>query len=142
MKNIENLHKAINLQQTYTTSLCSHINTIYTNWHSWRNRFKPIVFTPTPKQTLYRLMHQTMIQISMVKEIYCQTYSHKYHHMLRTLKKIQLLSLPILKSTLYLHRIPIGLNLSPTQFRILQNTHYIRMLNNSENNTKIDKDPN
>ena len=29
-KNIENLHKAINLQQTYTTSLCSHVNTIYT----------------------------------------------------------------------------------------------------------------
>ena len=29
-KNIENLHDAINLQQTYTTSLCSHVNTIYT----------------------------------------------------------------------------------------------------------------
>ena len=29
-KNIENLHNIINLQQTYTTSLCSHINTIYT----------------------------------------------------------------------------------------------------------------
>ena len=29
-KNIENLHDTINLQQTYTTSLCSHINAIYT----------------------------------------------------------------------------------------------------------------
>ena len=29
-KNIKNLHNAINLQQTYSTSLCSHINTIYT----------------------------------------------------------------------------------------------------------------
>ena len=29
-KNIENPHVAINLQQTYTTSLCSHINTIKT----------------------------------------------------------------------------------------------------------------
>ena len=29
-KNIENLHNAIILQQTYTTSLCSHINSIYT----------------------------------------------------------------------------------------------------------------
>ena len=29
-KNIKNLHDAINLQQTYTTSLCSHVNTIYT----------------------------------------------------------------------------------------------------------------
>ena len=29
-KNIENLHNTINLQQTYTSSLCSDINTIYT----------------------------------------------------------------------------------------------------------------
>ena len=29
-KNIKNLHEAINLQQMYTTSLCSHINTICT----------------------------------------------------------------------------------------------------------------
>ena len=29
-KNIENLHEAVNVQQMYTTSLCSHINTIYT----------------------------------------------------------------------------------------------------------------
>ena len=29
-KNIENLHDAINLQQTYTMSLCSHVNSIYT----------------------------------------------------------------------------------------------------------------
>ena len=28
-KNIENLHDTINLQQTYTTSLCSHVNSIY-----------------------------------------------------------------------------------------------------------------
>ena len=28
-KNIENLHEAVNLQQTYTTSLCSHVNLIY-----------------------------------------------------------------------------------------------------------------
>ena len=29
-KNIENLQEAVNLQQTYATSLCSHINSIYT----------------------------------------------------------------------------------------------------------------
>ena len=29
-KNIKNLHDTINLHQTYTTSLCSHINSIYT----------------------------------------------------------------------------------------------------------------
>ena len=28
-KNVENLQEAVNLQQTYTTSLCSHINAIY-----------------------------------------------------------------------------------------------------------------
>ena len=29
-KNIENLHDAFNLKQTYTTSLCNHVNSIYT----------------------------------------------------------------------------------------------------------------
>ena len=29
-KNIKNLHDAVNLQQTYTVSLCSHVNSIYT----------------------------------------------------------------------------------------------------------------
>ena len=29
-KSIENLQEAVNLQQTYTTSLCSHVNSIYT----------------------------------------------------------------------------------------------------------------
>ena len=29
-KNIENLHDTINLQQTYTTSLCRHVNNMYT----------------------------------------------------------------------------------------------------------------
>ena len=104
------------------------------NWHSWRNRSKPIVFIPTPKQTLYRLMHQSMIQTLTIKQIHYQTYSHKYLHMPRTLNKIQPLSLPIPKSTLHLHRILIGLNLSLNKFRVLQNTHYIRMLNNSGNN--------
>ena len=28
-KNIENLHNAVNLQQTYTMSICSHVNSIY-----------------------------------------------------------------------------------------------------------------
>ena len=28
-KNIKNLHDTVNLQQTYTTSLCSHVNSIY-----------------------------------------------------------------------------------------------------------------
>ena len=29
-KNIENLQEVFNLQQTYTTLLCSHVNSIYT----------------------------------------------------------------------------------------------------------------
>ena len=28
-KNIENLQEAVNLQQTYTTALCGHVNSIY-----------------------------------------------------------------------------------------------------------------
>ena len=112
------------------------------NWHSWTNKSKSIVFIPTPKQTWHRLMQQSTILTLTVKQIHCQTYSHKCHHMPRTLKKIQPESLPILKSTLHFHRIPIGLNLSPNQFRILQNIHLIRMLNNPGNNTKIAKDPN
>ena len=74
------------------------------NWHSWRNRSKPIVFIPTPKQTQCRLIHQSMIPTSTVKQIHCQTYSHKCHHMPRTLKKIQPQSLPIPKSTPCFHR--------------------------------------
>ena len=31
MKNIENLQEAVNLQQTYTNSLCGQINSIYAN---------------------------------------------------------------------------------------------------------------
>ena len=141
-KNINNLHDTINFQQMYTTSLCSHINTIDTKLVQLDKQIQPIVFIPTPKQTQYRLMHQSMIPTLMVKQIHCQTYSHKYRHMPKTLKKIQPLSMPILKSTLCFQRIPIGLNLSLNQFRILQNTHYIRTLNNSGNNTKIAKDPN
>ena len=37
------------------------------NWCNWRSKSKPIVFTPTPKQTLYRLMHQIMILTSMAR---------------------------------------------------------------------------
>ena len=36
-KNIENLHDAINLQQNFTTSLCSHVNSIYTKL-AWLDR--------------------------------------------------------------------------------------------------------
>ena len=49
------------------------------NWHSLRNRSKSIVFIPTPKQTLYRLMHQC-IWTSTVKhtlpDIQPQVVSH------------------------------------------------------------------
>ena len=43
---------------------------------NWRDKSKPIVFTPTPKQTLYRLMHQSTIRTLTVRQIHCQTYSH------------------------------------------------------------------
>ena len=112
------------------------------NWRSWTNRSKPIAFIPTLKQTWYRLMHQSTILTLTVKLIHCQTYSHKCHDMERALKKIQPQSLPIPKSTPHFHRILIGLNFSPNQLRILQNTHYFKTLNNTGNNTKIAEDSN
>ena len=117
-KNIENLQNAINLQQTSTTSLCSQANSHLYKTGSGRHRFKFIPYIPILKQTQYSLMHWNMILRKMVKQIYCWTYSHKRHHMPktlehmpRTLKKIQPQSLPIPKNTQCFHRIPIGLNL-------------------------------
>ena len=141
-KNIKNLHNAINLQNSILHLSVAVLIPSIQNWCSWTNRSKPIVFIPTPKQTQYRLMHQSMILTLTVKQTHCQTYSHKCHHMPRTLMKIQPMSPPIPKSTLHFHRIPMGLNLSLNQFKILQNTHHIRVLNNPGNNTKIAKDPN
>ena len=39
-KNVENFQSSLNLQQTYTASLCSHVNNIYiTNWQNYSGNF-------------------------------------------------------------------------------------------------------
>ena len=48
-KNIENLHDAINLQQTYPTSLCSHVNTIYTG-EAGQTDPNPLSLSPLPNR--------------------------------------------------------------------------------------------
>ena len=106
------------------------------NWHSWTNRFKPIAFIPTSKQTGYRLMHQSTIPTLMVKQIHCQTYSHKCHHMPRTLQKIQPQSLPIPKSTRHFHRIQSKSVQNPAEYSLHQDTEQ------SKEQHKIAKDPN
>ena len=36
-KNIENFQSSLNLQQTYSAALCSHVNNIYNNWQKYSN---------------------------------------------------------------------------------------------------------
>ena len=141
-KNIENLHDTINLQQTYTTSLCSHANAIYAKLAQLDKQIQTHCLYPHSPTDLVEINAPEYDSNIDGHTDNCQPYSHKCHHMPRALKKIQSQSLPILKSTSCFHRIPIGLNLSPNQFRILENTHYIRKLNNPGNNAKIAKDPN
>ena len=118
-KNIKNLHDAINLQQTCTTSLCSHVNSIYTKLAQVDKQFQTHCFYPhsqTDSVQLNALEYNSDIdgQTDILPDI-----QPKSCHMLRTLKKNQPQSLPILKSTLHFYRILIGFNLSLNQFRIL-----------------------
>ena len=38
-KNVENFQSSLNLQQTYSVALCSHVNNIYNNWWKYNNNF-------------------------------------------------------------------------------------------------------
>ena len=112
-KNIKNLHKAVNLHQTYTTSLCNHVNSIYTK----------LVQLDRQIQThcLYSHSQSDSVQLNALEydsNIDGQTelLPDVQPQVSRTLKKIQPQSLPILKNTRRFHRILIGLNFSPNQF--------------------------
>ena len=50
-KNIENLQEAINLQQTYTTALCDHINSIYAKLAQLDRQVKMHCLYPPPSQS-------------------------------------------------------------------------------------------
>ena len=43
-KNVENFQSSLNLQQTYSAALCSHVKTFITNWQKYNN-------SPTPTST-------------------------------------------------------------------------------------------
>ena len=44
-RNIENFQTSLNLQQTYSASLCSHVNNIYNNWQNYRGKFNTVIRT-------------------------------------------------------------------------------------------------
>ena len=50
LKNIENLQEAVKLQQTYTTALCGHINSIYVKLVQLDSESRHIVYIPNPNQ--------------------------------------------------------------------------------------------
>ena len=47
-KNTENLQESVNLQQTYTTALCGHINVIHAKLAQLENRLQTYCIYPHP----------------------------------------------------------------------------------------------
>ena len=121
----------------YTTSLCSHITTIYAKLVQLERKIQTHCLYPHSQTDSVRIKapeYDSDIngQIQTLPDL----QSHA-----ETTKKNQPPPQAILKTSSF-HKIPIGLTLSLNQFRIPQNTHHINTLNPSWNNTKIDKDPN
>ena len=48
-KNIENLQEAVNLQQTYTTALCSHVDIIHAKLAQLENQLQAHCIYPHPQ---------------------------------------------------------------------------------------------
>ena len=129
-KNIEQFQDAINLQQRYTISLCSHVNTIYAKLAQLEKQIQT--------HCLYLHSQTDSVQINAPEydsdiDSQIDTLPGLQSHA-KTTKRNQPLPQVFLKTPSF-HRIPIGLTLSPNQFRILQNTHHIKTLNPSWNNT-------
>ena len=138
-KNIKNLQDTIDLQQTYTTLLCSHVNTIYTKLAQLDKQIQTHCLYPhsqTDSVQINAPEYDSDIdsQTDTLLDIQPQEPSHAENN--------EEDSAPTTANSEEYPTLPQDLNLSLNQFRILQNTHYIRMLNNPGNNTKIAKDPN
>ena len=54
-KNIKNLQEAVNLQQTYTTSLCSHVNSIYTKLAQLDRQIQTHCLYPHPQSDVVQI---------------------------------------------------------------------------------------
>ena len=138
-KNIENLHNAINLQQTYTTSLCSHVNFICTKLGQLDRQIQTHCLYPhsqTDSVQLNALEYDSDIdsQTDILPDVQPQAPSHAEN----TEEDL----VPVTANSEEYSVLPQDSNRLESQSRSAQNTHYIRMLNNPGNNTKITKDPN
>ena len=141
-KNIKNLQDTINLQQTYTTSLCSHINSIYTKLAQLDRQIQTHCLYPHSQSDsvqLNALEYDSDIdgQTELLLDIQPSVSSHA-----KNTEEDSAQSPPILKNTPCFHRILISLNLSPNQFWIIQNIQYTRTLHNAGKSTKTTTDPN
>ena len=150
-KNIENLQEVVNLQQNYTTSLCSHINSIYTKLAQLDRQIQTHCLYPYPQSDVVQINAleydsdidgQTELLTYIHQCHYILLILKKRHYMPRTSKKIQPQSPPIPENTPCFCRIPIGLNLSPNHFQIVQNIQYTRTLNNPGKNIQTTTGPN
>ena len=54
-KNVENLQEVVNLQQTYTTSLCSHVNSIYTKLAQLDRKIQTHCLYPHPQSDMVQI---------------------------------------------------------------------------------------
>ena len=136
-KNIEQFQDAINLQQTYIASLCSHVNTLYAKLVQLENQIQTHCLHP----------HSQTVSV----QIKAPEYDSDINGQIDTLPDLQSHA----KNNQEEPTPATGDSEDPklsqdtnrtdpqpgsVQFRILQNTHHIKMLNPSWNNTKIDKD--
>ena len=141
-KNIENLQEAINLQQTYTTTLCSDINSIYAKLAQLNRQVQMHCLYPHPQSDVVQINapeynSDTDGQTDLLPDIQPSTALHTASTAdeLAYAKNIQedaAPPTPIQKNIQPLCRILIGLSLSPHQFQIIQTIQHTRTLNNQE----------
>ena len=77
-KNIKNLHKAINLQQTSTTSLCCHVNTIYTKLAQLEKQIKTHCLYS--KSSRYDCFHHCRLQERLLDGSTSSRFQETYLH--------------------------------------------------------------
>ena len=108
LKNIENLQEVINLQQTYTNSLCSHINSIYTKLVQLDRQVQMHCLYPHPQSDVAQINApeydsdkdgQTDLLPDIQPSMALHTACTEEAYMLKTSKKILPQSPPILENT-------------------------------------------
>ena len=151
-KNIENLQETINLQQTYTTSLCSHVNSIYAKLAQLDRQVQTHCLYSHPQSDVVRInapeydsdidgQTDLLPDIQPLVALHTACTEEASSHA-ENIKEDTAPVLPILKNTQPLCRILIGLNLSPNQFRIVQTIQHTKTLNNPGKNIQTTTDPN